>query len=1135
MTNKIKFVNFHGHSNASIFDGLGYPQEHLEFAFENGAEAIALTDHGNMNNMVYQFLHAKKMNADGRPIKPIFGVEAYFTPSIEEWSAAYGGDVSTKLNSATFIEDEDSKSDTDENEVEEAEKLKKRILNRRRHLVLLAKNQTGLYNIFKLISLSFQSPNFYRFPRVDYKMLKEHSEGIIATSACLGGIYAGDYWEHRDYGDEAVLEAMRETSKKMINIFGDDWYGELQWNFIKEQHEVNKHVIQVCGELDIKLVSTADAHFPRPELWEFREMYKRLGWKSKSEEEPAKTVKELGYHLYPKNGEQMFAEYLRTSEDLGFEYDHEIVLDSIERTHEIAFEKIEDFEPNCEVRLPSFMMKEEYGGDSDLQLREAVYEALESFGDEYKTKVYIDRIERELKVLKDTNFSKYFIAMDSIVSIAQTFQLTGAGRGSVGGCLIAYILGITEIDSIRWNTQFERFMRSDSKDMPDIDYDVEEPMEFKNHLIDLWGKYSVVPISTSSKLKLKSLIKSISKSYDIDFQEVNKVTTAIDKEAIPKAKAFHGITAGVYDPTFEEYKEYSPSLEKFLADHPEVESPIKAIFAQPFAVGRHAGGVVISENLNEVMPLISSKGVIQTPWSEGQNVRHLEPMGFIKFDLLGLTTLRMIRKCIGEILKSNFGIEEPSFEEIKAFYRKNLHIDNIDVDDQKVYGGGSFPSVFQFTKKNAQDFCVSIQPKNLIDISIITSIYRPGPLTANVDVKFAEARKNPDSIKYLHPLLKEITESTSGFLVFQEQIAEIAHKLGKDINLDEANQLRKVLTKKGTGKEDKVKKELHEKFVKGCLEHGLKETDGQTLWEEMEFFSGYGFNKSHAIAYSLLSFQCAWLFTYYPDEWLVAILAASDKERFSNMNIAKNIGYTISPPNINHSQKEWHCKDKTLYQPLSDIKGLGASAWDKIEQNRPYEEIEDLLFNRAKKKGKLNISNIDNMIKVGALDELYDSRFKSKMHFWAVCVSKPKNEKQFNEFLQNEDLMNLPDFTDDEKIMHMYELTKNYPIMSVLSEEMLQEFEEEDIYPISEYEEDALHWFVAVSKEDAKTKYGKVYWKINAIDSSFQMVKINVWSCSERDTLHLNRAYIVNGLEFDEKWGYSTGFKAPFYKNYEVV
>ena len=356
----IKFVGLHAHSVAgSIFDAIGYPDAHMNYCFQNGGDALALTDHGNMNGLAAQVLHAKKMQAEGKSFKPIFGVEAYFTTSVKEWRGAYDEAMADKKRARATKKTAQSGATTED---EGNTKAAQPILKRRRHLILLAQNQTGLNNLFKLISKSYTEEYFYRYPRMDYDLLREHSEGIIAASACLGGVYAGNYWENREEGFEAVLEAMRETTREMVSIFGDRWYAELQWNNIPEQHELNKYIIQIAKEFDLKMISTADSHYPDPDAWKDREMYKRLGWLGRGTpswgegSELPSGVEEIGYELYPKNGDQMWESYKNYCKSAGFEYDDDLVMDSITETYDIAHNRIENFFPDTTVRLPDFVV-----------------------------------------------------------------------------------------------------------------------------------------------------------------------------------------------------------------------------------------------------------------------------------------------------------------------------------------------------------------------------------------------------------------------------------------------------------------------------------------------------------------------------------------------------------------------------------------------------------------------------------------------------------------------------------------------------------------------------------------------------------------------------------------------------------
>jgi DNA polymerase-3 subunit alpha len=1015
-------------------------------------------------------------------------------------------------------------------EDEDASKKTQDILRRRRHLVLLAMNQEGLNNLFKLISESYKAENFYRYPRVDYALLEKYGEDIIAASACLGGVYAGNFWENREEGDEAVLGAMRETSKRMTDIFGDRWYAELQWNNIKEQHQLNQYIIQTAKEFDIGLISTADSHYPNPDAWKDRELYKRLGWLGKGTPKWAEStdlpagVEEIGYELYPKNGNQMWDSYKQYSEE--YDYDDELVLNSITETYRIAHERIDAFLPDNTVRLPDFVVPA--GMTATNALVKLSMDGLKELGFLYNNE-YLSRLKHELKVIDDRGFSKYFLTMKAISDRALSSMLTSPGRGSAAGSLVAYALNITQIDPIKYDLLFSRFLRADATDYPDIDYDVADPMALKEALIEEWGEDTVAPISNWNTLQLRSLIKDISKLYGIPFAEVNNVTSKMIYEATPEAKRRHGIKSGVYAPTWEEVMEFSSSLQEFLSAYPEVKTHVEALVGQVRSCSRHAGGVVVAENLDRYMPLINSGGVRQTPWSEGQNVRHLEPMGFIKFDILGLSTLKMIEECIRHILKRHHNVAEPTFEDVKAYYNNNIHPDVINLDDQKVYEeifhAGKWAGIFQFTEPGSQKFCRRVKPRNIIDISAVTSIFRPGPLAANVHDDFMEAREHPHRISYLTDEVREITEETYGFLIFQEQIAKIAHTLGKDLSLDEGNKLRKLLTKKGTGKGNDAKRKIYNKFIAGCEEKGISKDSAQTLWNNFEYFSGYGFNKSHAVSYSVLSYQCAFLFAYYPVEWLAAFLDKEPESRKEKaINIAKKYGYNIEPLDINKSGVIWEISEdgKTLIQPLTSIKGLGMAAIEQILNNRPFTNAEDLLFKEGVAYGKLNKKSLDALCRGGALDNLIDDRFTGMKHFWSACiVERPKNTKKLAENME----LYRPEghFSEEEIIQFRTELTGVFPLNLVVDDNMLKRLSDKYIPPISEF--DSLLnvcWFIPRKITPKKTKNGKDYWIVEVIDSNNEQTRIRCWGVKpERDKISLNKPYMAK-LKYNEEWGFST-------------
>jgi len=1126
---KIPFVGLHAHSVAgSVFDGFGYPQDHMDFAYENGMSALALTDHGNMNGMSYQVLHAKKMKADGRNFKPIFGVEAYFVASIEEWRQEYDRIKEDKKQARKVIND----TDKVETEDEDASKGKsKSVINSSGHLVLVAMNQTGLNNIFKIVSDSHQGDNFYRKPRLDYKLLKEYGEGVIASSACLGGVYAKDYWNNREEGEEAILEAMRTTTRRMIDCLGDRWYGELQWNNVPEQHELNKYVIEMHKEFGIELISTADSHYPSSAAWKDRELYKRLGWLGKSKvpeymkSELPIDIDEMGMELYPKNGDQMWASYKKYSKECGVTYDDDLVYDSLIKTHWIANERIEDFMPDDTVRLPGFVIPDGETGEQTL-VKESIA-GLRKLGLS-DNQEYIDRLKHELTVINNRGFSKYFLTMKAVSDKANEHMLAGPGRGSAAGSLVSYTLGITQVDPIKYGLLFSRFLRSDAKDYPDIDYDVSDAFGLKEILAKEWGETTVVPISNFNTLQLRSLIKDISKFYKVPFTEVNPVTGRMVKEATPKAKAKHGIRAGVYVPTFEEVMEYSESLNKFLKKYPHIKTHVEALVGQVRSTSRHAGGVVIGEDLDKYMPLICSGGVVQTPWSEGMNVRHLEPLGFIKFDILGLSTLEMIQSAVGHILKRHHGIESPTFQDIKRYYDEKLHPDKIDLNDQKVYKNifhkGKFVGVFQFTNAGAQRLARKVKPKDIIDISAITSIYRPGPLSAGVDKSYVKAKKEQGNVTYLNDVVEEVTKETAGFMIFQEQIALLAHKLGKNISLEEGNKLRKLLTKKGTDKGVQEKEDIRQRFIEGCIDKSVDREAADALWRNFEYFSGYGFNKSHAVAYSILSFQCAWLLNYYPECWTAAFLDKEPEARKeAAISLAQKHGFRIKNININTSTAQWEIAEdgKTLIQPFNSIKGLGDKAIEQIINNRPFNTPEELLFNEDVVYSKLNKKALHALCLSGALDTLCDERFNGCKHFWMSCVqNKPKSVKKLLENIK--EYSNEEDFSIEEKIEHVSSLTGIFPFDLIMTKALKESIKRHAVPPIGAWDKKlGVAWFVPREIIPKVTKNGKPYWIVKVIDDASSATSIKCWGIREGDQIHLNRPYAAK-LDHSEDWGFST-------------
>ena len=1124
---KEQFVNLHGHSCFSLFDGFGFPQEHMNFAFENGSRALALTDHGSMNGLSYQLLRAKEMKAEGKDFKPIFGVEAYYIDSIDEWRTLRD-EVAADKKRAKEIDKSDSAM-----VVEDEQRDDKRALSRKRHLVLIAQNQKGLENIYEMVSKSYSGDYFYRKPRIDWELLKKHSEGVIVLTACLGGIAAGSMWEKQEEGTEAIVEHMRANLQKFKDVFGDRFYAELQWNNIPEQHLLNSCLIKVADQLGIRLVSTCDSHYPRPDAWRDREVYKRLGWLGKMPEwmddNIPDSVEEIGYELYPKNAQEMWESYKRYSSLLNIDYDDDLVLESITNTADIAFRQIEDFLPDCSVQLPSFITPSDVSADE--HLKEIAEKALAKYlrGTDKTTKRhYRKRLEEELDVISSQKFSEYFLATQAITDFSWNYTFVGPARGSAAGSLLAFLLKITQIDPMKWDLPFERFLTRGSSGFPDIDIDFGDNSLIKDKMVEEWGEDSVAFISNYNTLQLSSLIKDISKREGIDFTEVNKVTKAMFVEATPRAKKKHGIKAGVYTPTFAEVCEFSETLQDFFRNFPEVKEQVFGLIGQPRSIGRHAAGAIIGDYLPSKMPLITSKGIRQTPWSEGMNVRHLEPLGFIKFDILGLETLKTFEDTIMRILKKE-GIRNPTFEQCRDWYNENLHPSVLNLNDpvvyEEVFHQGKYAGIFQFMNTGMQRLGKNSRVSSIEEIATVSAIYRPGPLSANVDKMYVSAKEGTESVDYDHPLIEDILGKTYGLIVFQEDIMNLVNVLGDNITMSDANVLRKLLTKKGlSDTKMKKKKDLYERFIKGCEKKGMSFAAAKVLWGKMEYFSGYGFSKNHAIPYSIISYQCAWLQTYYQDEWISAFLDHEpDSRKEAAINIARSFGYKVAPLDINTSGTQWEVRDGSLIPPLTTIKGLGQAAIDEVLLKRPFLSVEELLFDKGVVARKVNKKSLDAMCRAGAMQSLQDDRFFGDKHFWsAVVVDKPKNKKKLGENIEK--YKDEGTFSKGERINHLQALTGIYPINMVVPVKAYKFFDMQGIKPISEYDPElGKCWCIPTSVTTRKTKGGKPYYQVTVIDSNMKTQRINCWGVDpQKDFVYTHKLYVLEWPQFNATWGFST-------------
>lgn len=924
----MKFYNLHSHTNlGSPYDALGTPEEWVDATIEAGFDAMAITEHGNMNSLAEYVLTVQDRDKKGKKIKPIYGVEFYVIKDVEEWQKEE--DIYRTWNKKKGPSPVSYKS-----------------LKKTSHLVVWAKNREGLNNLFELVSISHKEPYFYKRPRIDLKLLSSHSSGLIASTACVGGVLGSLYRKLTDQGKtrfeiERSIDHLNEYFKGIFK--NGNWYNEIQWNAFPDQHKINFAVLESAKRLGIPVITTTDAHYIKQEYWLHRELYFSMKYmRGDEDEEPkeiAKSIDELGMDLSLKTPDEMLAAIKKYS--IGYDYSRYNIQETMENTANIV-DAIEPIYPEQKVRMPSFIM-DKYTLSPKEEIKRECFLRLKDLGKD--NDLYSNRLLEEIDIIDERGFSQYFLTMKEITDTANANFRTGLARGSAAGSLVSFLLGITQIDPLQFDLSFSRFLTRDAIGFPDIDFDVANPAKLKNILIDRWGEEKLAFVSNWNLLKFKNLVKDLGKFFKIPFAEINDMTKIAVKETVSEMMKQDDDIQQAYSPTYSEVMEHSPTGRAFFKKYPFFEQFVEILSGQVRDVSTHAGGIVIGDNLIKDMPLISVNGKYQTPWPEGQNKRMLEPMGFIKFDVLGLSSLQTIENTIGKILEKT-GVNN-TFENRKAWYEKNLNPMVLNTNDQRVYRtvfhSGKWPGIFQFSKEGAQTFCKNSMPKGITDISIVTSIYRPGPLAANVDKMFLKRKsgQEDEETKITEKIYQNVTKETYGFIVFQEQISELVSKMGSGISEDDGQKIRKLLTKKKGGDFEKLKPYI-EKYYKGCEEKGIDKFEAETIWNMISEFAKYGFAKNHAVPYSLISYQCAYLSTYYPKEWIESVLDSDfEQDKWEVIRESVRSGYKVAPLSFEKSGSGWRNEGDILYPPFWVMKGVSKEFAEQISQQQ-FESIIDV-------------------------------------------------------------------------------------------------------------------------------------------------------------------------------------------------
>lgn len=1135
-----------------------------------------------MNSFAHAYLWIKTWNKDhpDKPLKFLPGVEAYFHPSLVEWAQlkeqlksdadaikrhneVMKREAYVALRPGDLLADPEDSGENVGNQLvlENEEESKSGVhksnpLNRRHHLVMLAKDSEGLQKIYAAISRSYLK-GFYRFPRMDPEVLREVGlKGhVIATTACVGGPLAYEVFgtfpdvEWKSMNDtllddpakmDEVCSRIKPVYDLLADVFGqENLYLEMQFNKMPQQHLVNRAIIEYAhrNKLTEQLLVTCDAHYPRPELWREREIYKKLGhlnYEEYNADSLPKSRDDLLCELYPKNADQLWDTYVQVTKDKPY-YDDDLVCAAIERTHHIAHEVIGEVKQDMSIKLPKKIIP---AGKTAIEyLIELCKVGMAKRGLANKPE-YVERLKEELIVIKKLNVAEYFVTLHRMLDLARDVTLIGPGRGSGGGSLVNFILYNTELDPIVWNLPFSRFLSAYRVGMADVDTDVGDRDKVLGVLRTEFGYENVVPISNYNTFKVKSLLKDLSKFYGIPYEEVNAATRTVE-QSVRKATTKHGDDKNLFVLTYDDALKYDKPFKEFIDKHPEVGESMTVLFKQNRSLGRHAGGVLICDDLKDKMPLITSAGEPQSPWVEGVNFKHLEKVGnFIKYDILGLETLRLIERTI-ELILERSGVS-PTFANVRKWFDENMGLGVIDLNDQHVYEyiyhSGRWAAIFQCTSVGAQKFFIKAKPRSIIDIAALTSIYRPGPLAANVDKLWLEHESSP--YDWGHPLINETLKKTRGLLVFQESVMELANKVG-GFPMEQCDEIRRAIMKRSISGGEAAKKAAHElerSFIDGAVRNGVPEAIAKKAYETILWMSGYGFNQAHAVAYAIDSYYCAWLMTYYEEEWLCSYLEASsnnpdDKAKASST--VRSLGYEIVPIDINLANESWTILPGKKFMPsFLSCKGVGKSAVQEIKENRPYRTIEDVLWNSdgSWKHSKFNKRGLEGLISIGGLDSLgcigADRTFASRRQMHEViiehnndirkCTKKDplQGKKTFYELTKS--LRDLPEWTSKELVEKHTEYLGSFDASTLIPSNVMKVLADKGVMPVDEFDEQGIYWFVFVSAVMKKSKNNKEYLLAEVIGSNDKRHKMYVWGAKGVDKVSLMEPYVgtVNRSEF---------------------
>ncbi len=977
------FTHLHLHTEYSLLDGANKISALVSRVKELGMTSVAMTDHGNMFGAIDFY---QQMRKEG--IKPIIGMEAY---------------------------------------IHNGEELGDKSIKQRFHVCLFAKNETGYKNLMYLSSQAYIN-GFYYYPRINKQLLRENSEGIICTSACLQGEVN---WHLNTANERNVkngaggYDEAKRIALEYKDIFGDDFYMEIMRHGISDQLFIDEQVIRISQETGIKLVATNDTHYTFPGDAQYHEAFMCIGM-NKLYDDP-KRMRHSVHEFYVKSPEQMAQLFADIPEAL---YNTQEIVDK------------------CQLELklgnptpPNFKFTQEYAHAEGLETTEdaeyfihrcriGLEERLKHVPSERHDE-YRERLEFEMNVINQMKFPGYMLIVWDFVREAKKMGIAvGPGRGSAAGSLVAYALEITDIDPMKYDLLFERFLNPERVSMPDIDMDFMQARrgEIIDYVVEKYGREQVAQIITFGSLLAKGVIRDVARVLEMPLSQADMMAKLIPDEL---GITLNGKTKGG------EFKPGAFQKEPKIAEL--IESDAQAARVWEFSkkleglkrnAGMHAAGVVISnEPLWKKTPIYKPSG--EETFVTQYSLNYLEDIDLIKFDFLGLKTLDVIDNAI-KLIKKRYDVEV------------NWH--TIDENDPKVYEiiqSGDTIGMFQIESSGMQDLNRRLKPSSFEDLIAVLALYRPGPMESGMLDDFIERKHGRQAISYTFPSMEPILKPTYGVIVYQEQVMQIVQTVG-GFSLGGADIVRRAMGKKKIEEMQKYNKE----FSEGAAKQGLDYQRASELFDLIEKFAGYGFNKSHSAAYAMVTFQTAWLKTYYPQEFMAALLT-SEKDNTDKVvkyiDEAKRMKIFLGAPDINHSQLEFSAinkdgQDQILFG-LGAIKGVGEAAVESILEARAEGEFKDIqdFINRIEPQ-KVNKKVIECIIKAGGLDQFGYSR-RALLEQVEIMVETAKKGSSLKKDAQ------FSLFGDDDEVTAVELSLKNY--------------EEYDLKSLLDFEKETLGFYVS--------------------------------------------------------------------------